>query len=221
MKNFYKEKDYLKVAKNIFRPITEYGGGLGYRFEHSCRVLSYAKMIVLVQELKNQKINVQAVYIAALFHDIGDLVRLDKNKFMDYQGGPDINIEVEGARLLPKYIGKITDSKTMNRAQELIAMHFDYSSKDIENWIIQDADNLDELGLLNLWRMFTYSSAVKRSLNKTLEFWEREEFKSKKNKVLKMFHFKVTKQWALIRLNRMTKAMDQLKLEHLGSDFRF
>lgn len=218
-----KNKDeFIKIAKRLFSEIVDHGGGKGYRFDHHVRVMGYLERFLTFEEFKDKVKNLTPLLVAALFHDVG-LVKLLKGKKVQRYDRESVEEYAKfhakvGAEIIGEYIGHLVSKEELTRIQEIIKNHDNYRTKDFEIKLLQDADNLDELGFLDVWRMFTFAAFNSRNLTDTLNYWFEENL-PKKTKGLKLFHFPKVKKIAEKRIEKISKFMKEIKKETLGKDF--
>src|SRR3989344_2120167 len=149
-------------------------GGHNYRLYHQLRVAETGYRICQSEEVKEA--NEKIVVIGGLFHDIGRIAILKENNTktlkyeqleLDKQKGHEEASKIVLTELLAEELS-LPEIEEVCLAIHKPEDHFDRTS---ENKILFDADFLDELGALNLFRMFTYSGITKRSLKDTLYYW--------------------------------------------------
>lgn len=88
-----------KEIVNVFGNVYEYGGGYGYRYQHSIQVMNYCKKIIQFSSFKDKEINTDA-----LFHDIGKIVAVGKDGLLVYVNYGDKSYEIVGSEIAPKYL---------------------------------------------------------------------------------------------------------------------
>ncbi len=89
--------------KQLFENVWEFGGGYGFRFHHGVRVMKYCQKIAMLPRFKDENISIEALLIAALFHDIGKIEAIDKNGQLVYGNYGGISHDALGAKIAPKY----------------------------------------------------------------------------------------------------------------------
>ena len=78
--------------------------------------------------------------------------------------------------------------------------------------ILHDADELSEMGYMNLWKMFTYSQATKLDVSGTVRYWQQEDRRHhvQKRHVLKLPQ---SRQLAEIRIHEVDAVIAHLQAE--------
>lgn len=206
----------LKIIEEKFFNISEPAGGPGYRILHAKRVYRYLSNIFKQQRKELENVNKDAVLAGGILHDIGDLERVTDNN-IDYSS--QIDHSKSGAKIVKKELRKYNlQPSLINSIAEIIKNHHSYNpSNSIETKLVQDADLLDELGLINVWQMFSYSYNSGRNLEKTIDYWNEEGFKRKKS-CIENCNFDFTKKIAENRLREMTNFFKVLQKENESED---
>lgn len=200
------------ILDKAFRESNELAGGVNYRYIHGVRTMKACKKILQTPELKGKKIRKLELFIAALFHDIGKVVHIEADGTLQGDRSKDAESHEEiGARILGDYLGGILTEKSIKFVGEVIKNQHDTKSKIIETKILNDADVLDSIGLINVWRMFTYSGKKARSLEETVKYYyEISNDKSRKEKI----YFSVTKTAAKERRGKLKRFIEEFGEEY-------
>lgn len=206
----------LRIIKEKFSKISEPAGGVGYRVDHAIRVANYLKVILNLDEIKKLNLDKSVIISAGLLHDMGDIARVQGNSICYTQN---IDHAKVGGGIIIKELKKYhVDSDMINRIVEIIINHHEYDmNQNNETKLIQDADTLDELGVLNIWQMFNYSANKGRTLRETIEYWSSEGIARKKCCV-ELCNFEFSKKWAQARFNEMQKFFSYMDKEVAGTD---
>ncbi len=203
-------KELLKRVKAKLKNTFEYSGGTGYRWSHVLRVMRYCEKMINYSSLKGYKINKKALLTAALMHDI-------EKEFNNGELVFDDNHALKGAETAKKILRELNyDEPFIKEVAEIISEHNKTTDK-IEVKILQDADDLDEIGNLNLWRMFSYNSLKNFDIEHCINYWLSIEIK-REDEWLKRFRFEETREIAKLRINRMKQTMSDLIKEYKGED---
>lgn len=213
--------DQLKQEyKNLFENVWEFGGGYGFRYQHGIRVMNYCHKIAKYPRFKEENINIDALLIAALFHDIGKIEAVDKNGQLIYGNYGGISHDALGAKIAPKYLEKFIKDKDLINLICLIIS--EQESKviptRIESKIIKDADRLDHYGVLHLWCSITHANYHNKNIEGLKEFWEGEEGKKKYEANFSKFYFSEVRAIAEKRFKNLTKATKFMFEEQDGED---
>lgn len=213
----------VNELKDIFGGVYEYGGGYGYRYQHSVRVMNYCKKIASLPSLKNEEINIDALQIAALFHDIGKIVAVDKDGLLVYGNYGDKSHEIVGSEIAPKYLKKyINDDKLI----ELICLIIKEQDRNIpvtrvESNIVKDSDRLDHAGVTHIWCSVTFANYQKKNVEAFKEFWESEEGKTRFESSISRYIFPEVAKIARKRLDKLEEFTDLMFYEQEGNDITF
>jgi len=206
--------------KKLFEKVWEFGGGYGYRYQHGMRVMNYCQKIAKHPRFKDENINIDALLIAALFHDIGKLKAVNKNGQLIYGNYGGISHDALGAKIAPKYLEKYIKDKDLI---DLICLIISEQESRIiptrvESKIIKDADRLDHYGVLHLWSSITYANYHKKNIEGLKEFWEGEEGKKKYEANFSKFYFPEVKKIAEKRFKNLTKTTKLMLDEQNAKD---
>ena len=217
-----KELIDLLVAeyKQLFENVWEFGGGYGFRYHHGVRVMKYCQKIAKYPRFKNENINLDALLIAALFHDIGKIEAVDKNGQLIYGNYGGISHDSLGAKIAPKYLEKYVKDKELIDLICLIISEQEskITPTRIESKIIKDADRLDHYGVLHLWSSITHANYHNKNIEGLKEFWEGEEGKKKYEANFSKFNFSEVKTIAEKRFKNLAKTTELMFNEYEGSD---
>jgi len=203
--------DGLKAEyRRLFENVWEFGGGYGYRYQHGMRVMNYCQKIAKYPRFKDENINIDALLIAALFHDIGKIKVVNENGQLVYGNYGGLSHDALGAKIAPNYLEKFIQDKDLI---DLICLIISEQESRIvptrvESKIIKDADRLDHYGVLHLWSSITHANYQKKNIEGLKEFWEGEEGKKKYEANFSKFYFPEVKEIAEKRFKNLTKATE-------------
>ena len=210
------EQELYSLFKNVY----EDGGGYGFRYQHSLRVMRYCQKIASYPRFQNHNINLNALLIGGLFHDIGKIIAVDEKGHLIYGNYGGISHDQAGAEIAPKYLKKyISDKKLIDLICLIISEQENKKeTTTIESQIVKDADRLDHYGVLHLWCSVTYANYHQKNIEGLKEFWEGEEGLSLCQKCLSEFFFSEVKAIAEKRLQHLKQATDFMFNEQEGKD---
>lgn len=210
----------IDILKNIFIDYSEAGGGKGYRFSHSIRVMRYCSNFLKIPFFKKMKLDREATLIAALFHDIGKIEATTKKREIKYNSYGDKYHEKIGAFIVNKFLKRvIKDANFRTKISKIIEEFKEKEPKFLETKLIRDADRLDNYGVIKIWRTITYAQYQNRQIDRVYEYWEGEGRKKAK-KELSHFHFKPIKSLAVKRFKKLDKLIKEIKIENLALDIK-
>jgi len=206
--------------RKLFEDVWELGGGYGFRYQHGIRVMNYCQKVAKYPRFKEENVNLDALLIAALFHDIGKIEAVDNNGQLIYGNYGGISHDSLGAKIAPRYLGKhIKDQKLIDLICLIISeQESKITPTRIESKIIKDADRLDHYGVLHLWCSITHANYQKKNIEGLKEFWEGEEGKNKYEANFSKFYFPEVKAIAEKRFKNLAYATELMFNENEGSD---
>lgn len=207
----------------LFSNVYEDGGGYGFRYQHSIRVMRYCQKIATLPRFKGEKIDLNALLIGGLFHDIGKIVAVDKSGHLIYGNYGGISHNQAGAEIAKKYLKKFTSNNKLIDLVCLIISEQDSKRETttIESKIVKDADRLDHYGVLHLWCSITHANYHRKNIEGLKEFWEGKEGLSKYISSLSKFYFPEIRLAAEKRFNNLKQATEFMFEEHEGEDLKF
>lgn len=173
--------------------------GKNYRYFHAMRVLTLAQKIAKEEQL-SAKIDVDLLWVLALFHDIGHNVKLMSQEQSDSN---DKTSDVHNADLFEKYIYPLINNDDLKT--QLTKVIADFSQKEykyLESRIVKDADDLDEIGILNVWRLGVYAGKHHLDPQESIDYFYQHDLANKQTKVDKLF-FQASQQIAEKRMSEM------------------
>ncbi len=200
------KKEALKFFKKLNYNTEDDKDGKNYRYFHPLRVLDLSQKIAEREKLSN-KINNNILFLLALFHDIGRNEKLNKKHGLNLKDHDKNNI-----LLFKKYVASFLKNK--KDAEILIDVVEDFSLKQCvykESKIVSDADNLDEIGILNFWRMAVYAGKHHQDGQQIIDFYYNFDRRDKKEKMKNKLFFKTSKKIANARLKEMDRIMSKFK----------
>lgn len=181
--------------------------GKNYRYFHALRVLTLAQKIAQEENLSDE-VNSDLLWVLALFHDIGRNKKLLEEEQIH---SDDKTNDIYNSQLFEKYIYPLIDNK--NLVQQLSILVDDFSQKKYENFesrIVKDADDLDEIGILNFWRMGVFAGKHNQDPQEVVNFFYQHDVFDKQKKVDKLF-FNFSKKIAKKRILEMSQIMNDFR----------
>lgn len=191
MNNFYKKyRPFIDIMTRYCEGYDEETGGSNYRLHHQTRVARNA--YIILQSYPNKKVREKIVVIGGLFHDIGRIYLLKSNnkktlRFANQELQSQKGHEDLSKQVIQELLHELLNVEDVNQVCEAINRPKQHQKRTLENKFLYDADFLDELGTLNIFRMFTYSGIMNRSLPDTIKYWFYVDRKSKLDKLNKCF----------------------------------
>lgn len=204
----------ITIVEQLFGKSYEDAGGAGHRYYHSVRVAHNCENLSLYEHIENPRLLV----LAGLFHDIGKSQRIEQNGFLDGRQEADVtkgNHEDYALvrSLLEQHLANLHSAQDLDIIASYISNNDSKESK-----LLKDADNLDEVGLVNVWKMFTYGGLKKVSIKDTVDYYFEEDKLRLQEKVNTLMHFDISKQIANERMQKVDEFLRQLDKESKGED---
>lgn len=179
--------------------------GKNYRYHHPLRVLKLAQKLAKLGGVID-KINKDCLFALALFHDIGKNEKLLKKHRLATK-----DHDINNILLFEKHVYKhIREPKTIKCLAEIVADFSKNEFKFPESRIIKDADNLDEIGILNLWRIGVYAGKHNQDIREAIDYYYNFDRQDKKRKMNKLF-LASSKLIAQEKLKEMDESMARLR----------
>jgi putative nucleotidyltransferase with HDIG domain len=209
------ESKLFNIIKDSFINQEEKSGGIGYRYYHSIRVYNYCKRFLSFKEVKIKNPNSNVVLIAGLFHDIG---RIKDKRKITTSIMPDH--DEFSAPIAKELLKNIIEEETIAKVSDLLNNYKNENYLSIEKELVQYADNLDEIGALDVWRMFVFGTYNKESILSRIEVWKSFEKPRYGNEWLNKFKIKSIREIAERRINILSNFMDELEIENNSDDIK-
>jgi putative nucleotidyltransferase with HDIG domain len=212
-----RHKEYFGDIKKLLAEAYESAGGQGFRFFHSVNVANIAAFIA--ERTKASSEDKEVAVIAAIFHDVAKYLRIQEGGFLDashiYEKANTLEShEQQSAQLVRDLLKDSLSEEKIISVQNTIAHHNNPST--LSEKILHDADELSEMGLMNIWKMFTYSAYKKRDIANTIEYWFETDRTRHLEKTSNLF-LDESKKEAERRIVMVDSALenlrDQLKIE--------
>jgi len=149
-----------------------------FLFDHAVRVMQVAERLSYCAEVRTWRIDRFALQVAALFHQSAT-VRLDEERrnstvyaaaTMSAEDVKEYSAELAGDRLS----GKMPE-KQLALVQEIIRRAHDASIDLAEAKILSDADSLDDIGALGVWRDMRRYVLEGRAVEDAVRAWQRRQ----------------------------------------------
>lgn len=193
-------------------------------WEHSERVANLAQMLMLLPEIGAERPDATAVTVAALFHDAGWAVQQRQGRIGRWQvlSRPTSDLQRElGAGELRRQLMGLLSSETIETAAEAIRQCNDRYTSLTEAQIVAEAENLDEIGLTYVLRLFRQYQAEGRPLEQLMINWSRQlEYHYWEARINDCLRFETTRRLARARLQGVEQFMSTLASDREGSDLR-
>ncbi|MFB6216091.1 MAG: HD domain-containing protein, partial [Candidatus Aenigmatarchaeota archaeon] len=165
-------------------------------------------------EIRDLEFDQRVLEVAALFHDIGRKADIEDG-FLDPIEALEGQDET-GKEIVDEYVEDFLTESQLEEVKEVIGNHHSEASR-VETKILQDADTLGLIGVMNFWRMFHYAADNERPLDDSIEyFWN--EAVERRARELKEMHFDCARRIGRKRMNDAQETMQKIEEEHFGDD---
>ena len=167
---------YFNELKKMFLDSYELAGEKEFRYFHCVNVANIANE--LADKVGIQEDGKEIIIISAIFHDVAKYMRVNKEGMLDgshtYEEENDFeNHELQSAKMVGNFLSKSLSKPKITMIQKTIANHSHPDT--VMEKILHDADELSEMGLMNFWKMATYSAYKKRDIIDTTEYWFKKD----------------------------------------------
>jgi uncharacterized protein len=190
-------KKFEKEIKDFVRKRMK---GISHGIDHVMRVVKLCKYI---GEMEGADLDV--LIPAAYLHDIARADEIERG----------VDHAVEGAKIAAKFLEELGyPEDKVKRIANAISVHrfkLRRTPEDLESKILQDADKLDAIGSIGIYRVIVHSCETNRDIEDTIE-----HFKEKILKLPELLHTKTAKELAKER-EEVVKCF----LENLERELRF
>jgi hypothetical protein len=168
----------IEVARSVLVGRSPLGRDDTFLFDHSMRVKVVADRLAQCREVREWRMDRFALSVAALFHQAAT-VRLDEERrtstvyaaaTMSAEDVKEYSAELVGDRLR----GKMPE-RQLELTQEIIRRAHDATADLAESKILSDADSLDDVGALGVWRDLRRYVLEGRAIDEAVRAWERRE----------------------------------------------
>lgn len=209
-----KDEELEKLKEKLkeeFSGYTETAGGKNYRFQH---LETTHRLVCKLEDRLDVEVDRKVLEISALYHDIGRIQDIEDGE-MDPFEGHEGHAE-RGAEIIEDFISELVSEQQLERIREIIVNHHSEAST-IEGEIVQDADQVSNFGVFNLWRQIHYASQHGRTLKESLDyFWDTAVNDFEEH--IEEMHFEETEQLAKKRLEKHKEAITEMEREINAED---
>ncbi len=168
----------IAIAREVLVGVSPLGRVDTFLFDHSVRVMRVAERLSRCREVREWRIDRLALAAAALFHQAAT-VRLDEERrtstvyaaaTMSAQDVKEYSAELAGDRLQ-----SLLPARQVELVQEVIRRAHDAGAEIPEARLLSDADGLDDIGALGVWRDLRRYVLEGRAVDDAIRAWERRE----------------------------------------------
>jgi len=212
----------IDLAREVLVGVSPLGRVDTFLFDHSVRVMHVAERLSRCPEVRAWRIDRLALSAAALFHQAAT-VRLDEERrtstvyaaaTMSAQDVKEYSAELAGARL-----HRFLPARQRELVQEVIRRAHDASADIPEARLLSDADSLDDIGALGVWRDLRRYVLEGRAVDDAVRAWERrEQYGYWTARVQDVFNLETSRRLAAQRLEAARAFMKALASEREAGD---
>jgi len=213
---------FIEEARRVLVTESPLGREDHFLFDHALRVMQVAERLSHCREVRSWRINRFALQVAALFHQAAT-VRLDEERrtstvyaaaTMSAEDVKEYSAELAGDRLR----GKMPD-RELDLVQEIIRRAHDASIELAEAKVLSDADSLDDIGTLGVWRDLRRYILEGRAVEDTVRAWQRrEQYGYCEARIRDAFNLATSRRLAERRLAAARAFKEQLAIEREALD---
>jgi uncharacterized protein len=212
----------LEIARSVLLGRSPLGRDDTFLYDHSVRVMNVAERLSHAREAAQWRLDRFALSVAALFHQAAT-VRLEEERrtstvyaaaTMSAEDVRQYSAELAGDRLK----GKLP-ARQLELVQDIIRHSGDAATAVNEARILSDADNLDDVGALGIWRELRRSALEGRGVEDAVRTWDRrQQYGYWETRVRDAFRLETSRRLARSRLAAAQAFMEQLARERQASD---
>lgn len=164
---YQKYIDYIFAAfKNNF----EYTGGKRIRFYHSMYVAFLSDKISDILQISEQ--DKEIAILSSLFHDIGKsnpiYLKKTNESFKEFEQKYNINHEKLGSEMV---FDILKNDFSLNIIEKISNTIIDKEYNEVYSKILHDADNMSELGRMEIYKSFYYNCLDGKDIDFTIDYW--------------------------------------------------
>ena len=212
----------IEVAREVLVGRSPLGREDTFLFDHSMRVMHVAERLSGCREVRAWRLDRFALSAAALFHQAAT-VRLEEERRMSTvyaaatMSAEDVkqySAELAGDRLA----GRLPQ-RQLEFVQEVIRHRHEAASDIPESKILSDADSLDDIGALGIWRDLRRSILEGHAVDEAVRIWQRrEQYGYWEARMREALQLETSRRLAAGRLAAARAFMQQLARERDASD---
>ena len=212
----------IEVARGVLVGRSPLGREDTFLFDHSMRVMQVAERLGNCKEVHTWRLDRFALAVAALFHQAAT-VRLEEERrsstvyaaaLMSAEDVKEYSAELAGDRLT----GRLP-ARQLEYVQEIIRHAHDADTDIPEAKLLSDADSLDDMGALGVWRDLRRSIMEGRGIEDAVRTWQRrEQYGYWEARMREALRLETSRRRAASRLGAARAFMAQLGCERDASD---
>jgi len=212
----------IEIARGVLVGRSPLGREDTFLLDHSLRVMRVADRLSLCREAQSWRIDRFALSVASLFHQAAT-VRLDEERrtstvyaaaTMSAEDVKQYSAELAGDRL-----GTRLPARQLELVEEIVRRAHDSDLDLPEARILSDADSLDDIGSLGVWRDLRRYLLEGRGVEDAVRAWQRrEQYGYWEARTRDTFYLQTSRRLASKRLAAARAFMQQLARERDTAD---
>jgi hypothetical protein len=214
--------EIIAAARDLLVGPSPLGREDTHLLDHAERTLRIADVILEFEEVQPMMIDRVCLDAAIMFHDAAR-VRLDRERRESpvYAAATMSTDEVRGysAELAGDALSGILTAKQLDHTQNVIRQYQNRTTTLPEAMVLSDASNLDELGVIGMWREARRFALEGRSVADVLASWQRKlDYGYYSARIDETFRFGKSRAWARARLAQLEGFMTAMITESTAED---
>jgi HD superfamily phosphodiesterase len=212
----------MEIARGVLVGRSPLGQEDTFLYDHSLRVMHVAERLSHCREVATWRLDRFALSVAALFHQAAT-VRLEDERrtstvyaaaTMSAEDIKEYSAELAGDRLKEKL-----PPRQLELVQDIIRHAHDPATKTGEALLLSDADSLDDVGALGVWRELRRNILEGRAVEDAVRVWQRrEQYGYWDSRLRDTFRLQTSRHLAQGRLAAARGFMEQLGRERDAAD---
>jgi hypothetical protein len=193
-----------------------------FLWEHSARIAESAIQIARFPPVRAQSPNETAVAAAALYHDSAWAARvrageIDRSEIL-LRPAPSSHRE-QSAAFMEASLGRLLPGDSLELASKAIRQMNARDIELIEGQIVNEAENLDEFGVLSLWTGIRRGALEGKGIQAVIETWHRrKEYHFWSARLNDSFKITRVRELARRRLDSLERLMQDLEEQQRCAD---
>jgi len=217
-------EELIAAARQLLVGPSPLGREDTFLLDHALRTLRNIDAILGFEELKPLRVDRTCLEAAGLFHDAAR-VRLERERRESpvYAAATMSADEIcdYSAELAGDALRELLNDRQISRTQEVIRQFQNRASTLTEAMVLSDACNLDDLGVIGLWRDLRRAALEGRGVEEALAGWQHKlDYGFYAARLHETFRFTESRQWAEARLKRLERFMAEMARENQAGDPR-
>ncbi len=209
-KDLSKYDKYIDFIYKAFENSFETTGGKRVRFFHSMYVATTAEKISNILQISESEKEIAV--LASILHDIGKSHPIYRTKgisgYKEFEKEHNIDHEKIGAEMV---FDILKNDFSVSKIETIANTIIDKEHNEIYSKILHDADNLSELGRMEIHKSFYYNASDKQDINTTIAYWY-EENSAIKLKKINSSQIQIAKDMMMDRYKIIFDVYDQYKI---------